>query len=91
MNIFQTGIVWCITVCHTKAQHMISLTTRPLAWGGTVWAHAYNDVLSSQTLPPHPDTERDWCCRMIWGWLGRHIFSRALGAWVIPTSGPLLV
>ena len=51
-------------VCHTKAQHMISLTTRPLAWGGKVWAHAYNDVLSLQTLPPRPDTERDWCCRM---------------------------
>ena len=24
---------------------MISLTTRPLAWGGKVWAHTYNDVL----------------------------------------------
>jgi len=24
---------------------MISLTTRPLAWGGKVWAHAYNDVM----------------------------------------------
>jgi len=32
-------------VCYTKAQHMISLTTRPLEWGGKVWAHTYNDVM----------------------------------------------
>ena len=24
---------------------MISLTTRPLAWGRKVWAHTYNDVM----------------------------------------------
>ena len=34
-----------------------------------------NVVLSLQTLPPHPDTERDWCCRMEWGWLARLYFT----------------
>jgi len=30
-----------------------------------------NVVLSLQTLPLRPDTERDWCCRMELGWLAR--------------------
>jgi len=28
---------------------MISLTTRPLAWGGKVWAHTYNDLMFTVT------------------------------------------
>jgi len=38
MTVFQTGIVCCLSYKST-------LTTRPLAWGGKVWAHAYNDVM----------------------------------------------
>ena len=34
-----------------------------------------NVVLSLQTLPLHPDTERDWCCRMEWGWLASLYFT----------------
>ena len=32
-------------------------------------------VLSLQTLPPCPDLERDWYCRMEWGWLARLYFT----------------
>ena len=32
-------------------------------------------VLSLQTLPLCPDTERDWYCRMEWGWLARLYFT----------------
>ena len=31
--------------------------------------------LSLQTLPPRPDTEEDWYCRMEWGWLARLYFT----------------
>jgi len=31
--------------------------------------------LSLQTLPPRPDTEKDWYCRMEWGWLARLYFT----------------
>jgi len=34
-----------------------------------------NVVFSLQTLPLRPDTERDWCCRMEWGWLARLYFT----------------
>jgi len=41
--LFQAGIIWC------KAQHMISLRTRPLASlhgrGGMVWARTYIRVV----------------------------------------------
>jgi len=39
-----------VSVCHTKAQHMISLRTRPLAWGGSVWAHAYIELSQDRML-----------------------------------------
>jgi len=32
-------------------------------------------VLSLQTLPLCPDMERDWYCRMEWGWLARLYFT----------------
>jgi len=32
-------------------------------------------VLSLQTLPLRPDTERDWYARMEWGWLARLYFT----------------
>jgi len=32
-----------------------------------------NVILSLQTL--HPDTKRDWCCIMEWGWLVRLYFT----------------
>ena len=35
-----------------------------------------NVVLSLQILPPRPDTERDRCYRMEWGWLA--IYSTVL-------------
>jgi len=36
----------CLVLCRTKAQHMISLRTGLLAWGGRVWARAYIWVIS---------------------------------------------
>ena len=49
-------------VCHTKAQHMISLITRPLAWRGRVGAQLHSSCTKVGMLTwPMTVIDGQWC------------------------------